>query len=213
MLAKLLAQQLGHPSNIAGKWVLAPLWNRRNMALNDVALAKLDLRPDDRVLEVGFGGGYLLGRIAAVVTEGSIAGVDVSEAMVAYCRQQHRSTILTGRLNLCCGTAEALPYPAAQFDKVCTVNSVFYWNDAPRAIAEIGRVLKGNGLLVHCFTCKESLQAKNFARNGLALYDPDDVELMTEAAGFSSIATERLSDRHREFWCMTAVKISSVDLT
>ncbi len=89
MLAKLLAQQLGHPSNIAGKWVLAPLWNRRNMALNDVALAKLDLQPDDRVLEVGFGGGYLLGRIAAVVTEGSIAGVDVSEAMVAYCRQQY----------------------------------------------------------------------------------------------------------------------------
>ncbi len=213
MLAKLLAQQLGHPSSIAGKWVLAPLWNRRNMALNDVALAKLNLRPDDRVLEVGFGGGYLLRRIAAVVTEGSIAGVDVSEAMVAYCRQQDRSTTLTGRLNLCCGTAEALPYPAGQFDKVCTVNSVFYWDDAPRAIAEIGRALKENGLLVLCFTCKESLQAKSFARNGLALYDPDDVELMIEAAGFSPIATERLSDRHREFWCMTAVKIGSVDLT
>ena len=162
------------------------------MALNDVALAKLDLRPDDRVLEVGFGGGYLLGRIAAAVTAGSIAGVDVSEAMVAYCRQQYRSTILTGRLNLCCGTAEALPYPAEQFDKVCTVNSVFYWNDAPRAIVEIGRVLKGNGLLVHCFTCKESLQDKNFARNGLALYDPDDVKLMTETAGFSAIAPNAL---------------------
>lgn len=213
MLAKLLAQQLGHPSNITGKWVLAPLWNRRNRALNDVALAKLDLRPDDRVLEVGFGGGYLLGRIAAVVTEGSIAGVDVSEAMVAYCQRQYRATILTGHLNLCCGTAEALPYSAAQFDKVCTVNSVFYWNDALRAIAEIGRVLKENGLLVHCFTCKESLQDKNFARNGLALYDPGDVELMTEAAGFSAIATERLYDQHREFWCMTAVKNGSVALT
>ena len=213
MLAKLLAQQLGHPSNIAGKWVLAPLWNRRNMALNDVALAKLNLRPDDRVLEVGFGGGYLLRWIAAVVTEGSIAGVDVSEAMVAYCQQQCRSVIQTGRLNLCCGTAEALPYPTAQFDKVCTVNSVFYWDDASRGIAEIGRVLKENGLLVQCFTCKESLQAKNFARNGLALYDPGDIELMMEAAGISAIATERLADRHREFWCVTAVKISSVDQT
>ena len=183
------------------------------MALNDVALAKLALQPDDQVLEVGFGGGYLLGRIAAIVTEGSIAGVDMFEAMVAYYRQQHWSTILTGRLNLCCATVEALPYLAAQFDKVCTVNSVFYWNDAPRAIAEIGRVLKENGLLIHCFTCKESLQARNFARNRLALYDPGDVELMMEAAGFSSISTERLSDRHREFWCVTAVKISSVDLT
>jgi ubiquinone/menaquinone biosynthesis C-methylase UbiE len=212
MLAKLLAQQLGHPSNITGKWVLAPLWNRRNMTLNDVALAKLDLRPDDRVLEVGFGGGYLLSRIAEVVTEGSIAGVDVSEAMVAYCQQQDGPTALTRRPNLCCGTAEALPYPAGQFDKVCTVNSVFYWDDAPRAITEIGRVLRGHGVLVLCFTCKESLQTKNFARNGLALYDPDDVKLMTEAAGFSAIATERLSDQHREFWCMTAVKVGSLDL-
>ena len=157
MLAKLLAQQLGHPSNIAGKWVLAPLWNRRNMALNDVALAKLDLRPDDRVLEVGFGGGYLLGRIAAVVTEGSIAGVDVSEAMVAYSRQHCQIASQTGRLDLCCANCGRVALPPAQFDKACTVNSVFYWNDAPRAISEIWRVLKEDGVLVHCFTCKEEL--------------------------------------------------------
>ena len=207
MLAKPLARKLGHPSNIAGKGVLAPLWNRRNIALNDVALAKLDLRSDDRVLEVGFGGGYLLSRIAAVVTEGFIAGVDASEAMVAYCRQQLRSSILTGRLNLCCGTAEALPYPTEQFDKACTVNSIFYWNDAPRAISELWRVLKVDGVPAICFTCKESLQSKDFVQHGLALYDADAVREMMASAGFHDITADRFSDQHRDFWCVTAKKL------
>ena len=208
MLAKLLAQQLGHPSNITGKWVLAPLWNRRNRALNDVALAKLDLRPDDRVLEVGFGGGYLLGRIAAIVTEGSIAGVDMSEAMVAYSRQHSRSLVDTGRLDLRCAPAEILPFEPAQFDKACTVNSIFYWNDAPRAISELWRVLKVDGVPAICFTCKESLQSKDFVQHGLALYDADNVRAMMASTGFQGITADRFSDRHRDFWCMTAKKMS-----
>jgi ubiquinone/menaquinone biosynthesis C-methylase UbiE len=175
--------------------------------LNDVTFSKLDLRPDDRVLEVGFGGGYLLGRIAAAVTLGSIAGVDVSEAMVGYCRQHYRSLVKSGRLDLRCAPAEALPFSPAQFDKACTVNSIFYWNDAPRAIAELWRILKENGLLVTCFTCQESLQDKGFARQGLVLYDPDVIQIMMASTGFNEITTERLADRHREFWCMTAVKV------
>ena len=208
MLAKLLAQQLGHPSNITGKWVLAPLWNRRNRALNDVALAKLDLRPDDRVLEVGFGGGYLLGRIAAVVTEGSIAGVDVSEAMVAYSRKHCQSLVKTGRLDLRCTPAETLPFQPAQFDKACTVNSIFYWNDVSRAISELWRVLKVHGVLVICFTRREDLQTKGFVQHGLALYDADNVRAMLASTGFRDITADRFSDRHRDFWCMTAKKMS-----
>lgn len=204
MLAKISAEQLGHPSSLAGRWMLAPMWNRRNKALNDAALARLDLRPASRVLEVGFGGGYLLGRIAAAVTGGSISGVDLSEAMVAYSRDHLRAHVELGRVGLCSAVAEALPYPAAQFDRVCTVNSIFYWSDALQAFCEFGRVLCPDGLLVICFTCAESLRTKRFTRHGLGLYDPGDVSAMLAAAGFSTTATERLADQHREFWCMTA---------
>jgi hypothetical protein len=37
--------------------MLASLWNRRNTVLNDAAFDGLALRPHDRVLELGFGGG------------------------------------------------------------------------------------------------------------------------------------------------------------
>ena len=60
MFAQFVAGQLGHPSGVIGRWLLGPLWNRRNRPLNDVSLARLALRADDRVLEVGFGGVWAL---------------------------------------------------------------------------------------------------------------------------------------------------------
>lgn len=46
--------------------------------MNDFALKQLDLHPEDRVLEIGFGGGYLLEVIAKTGNPSFIAGVDPS---------------------------------------------------------------------------------------------------------------------------------------
>lgn len=189
-----------------GQWVLAPLWNKRNSALNDVAFSSLALRPDDRVLEVGFGGGYLIGRMATAVTDGCLAGVDVSPAMVAFCEKRYRSLVKAGKLELKRAKAEALPYPSTCFTKVCTVNSIFYWENTPQAISELWRVLEEGGKLVMCFTCKECMEDREFTRHGVALYEADEVYRMMEAAGFCAISVTRFSDRHREFWCVKGDK-------
>jgi SAM-dependent methyltransferase len=207
MLAKFLARQLGNPSGIFGRFVLAPLWNKRNSALNDAAFDRLALRPHDRVLEVGFGGGYLLGRMAAVVAEGFLAGVDVSPAMVAFCQKRFRSLVEANKLDLKCATAQTLPYPSGFFTKVCTVNSIFYWENVPQAISELWRVLEENGMLVMCFTCKTSLEDKQFAQHGLALYEDDQIGPMMKAAGFHAVSVTRALDRHREFLCVTGAKL------
>lgn len=131
MIDKFLARQLSTPSGVFGRWILAPLWNRRNSASNDAAFKSLVLQPDDRVLEVGFGGGYLLGQIAAVVTRGLIAGVDASETMVTLSEKHYESIIRTEKLEVLLAPAEALPYANGFFSKVCTVNSLFCWTDVP----------------------------------------------------------------------------------
>jgi ubiquinone/menaquinone biosynthesis C-methylase UbiE len=200
MPARALAKQLAHPSGLTGRFILAPLWNRRNVALNDAAFDSLALRPHDRVLEVGFGGGYLLGRMASVVTDAFLAGVDLSPAMVAFCRGRYRALIETGRLELRCAKAEALPYSSASFSKVCTVNSIFYWESAPQAISELWRALEKDGTLVLCFTCRQSMEHRRFARHGITLHGTDDVEKMMKAAGFREVSFTRSSDQHREFW-------------
>ena len=206
MLSKFLAKQLGHPSGLIGRLILAPIWNRRNSALNDVAFERLALRRDDRVLEVGFGGGYLIGRMAAVVTEGRLAGVDVSQAMVDVCSNRFRALVQASRLDLRCANAESLPYPDGHFDKACTVNSIFYWPDAQQVIRELSRVLEPGGRLVMCFTCPESLKSKSFSQHGLRLYQAGQVDQMMRTAGLAQVSVTRHADRHRQFWSMAGQK-------
>jgi arsenite methyltransferase len=204
--AKLFARQLSYPSGILGRFILPRVWNRRNSALNEVAFDSLALKPGDRVLEVGFGGGHLLSRMAGAITDGFLAGVDVSPTMVAFCEKRYRSLVRDGKLELRCAGAESLPYPSAHFTKACSVNSIFYWQDAPQAISELWRVLVEGGMLVLCFTCKESLEKRGFANSGITLYAAEEVQHMMETSGFYPIHMVRASDKHREFVCATGRK-------
>ncbi len=187
-----------------GPIVLAPLWNRRNAALNDAALEAMALSPGDRVLEVGFGGGYLLRRISAEIKPGFLAGVDVSQAMVSYVERRERRLSAEGRLILKCASADQLPFPDDTFTRICSVNSIFYWQDPEPALVEMRRVGAAGARLVLCFTDKDSLSRKGFSGHGLNLCAAEDIQAMTQRAGFLIERLEGQSDRHRQFWCMTA---------
>jgi SAM-dependent methyltransferase len=120
MFAQFVARQLGHPSGLIGRWLLGPLWNRRNRPLNDVSLAQLALRVDDRVLEVGFGGGYLLRRMSAVVTDGFISGVDISATLVEQGQARYRALIQAGRMDLKVGATAAVWCCALRTGPACS---------------------------------------------------------------------------------------------
>lgn len=194
-----LARQLSHPTGLIGKFILGPLWNKRNAALNEVAFKRLALKEDDRALDIGFGGGYLLAKIIATVNEGSIAGIDVSPVMVENCRTKYWKEIEAGRVDIQCGRAEALPYPDGRFSKISSVNSIFYWDDIERGISEIYRVLDDGGMVVLTYTCKKDLESKDFARHDVKTFTGEDVQEMLVKAGFRHIQTARDQDQHREF--------------
>lgn len=201
VVSKWIARQLGRPTGILG-WFAGQVWNRRNTALNDTLLERLALQPTDRVLEVGFGGGYLLQRMAAQVTDGRLAGVDISPAIVAAAQNRFRRAIQAGQIELRCAPVEALPYPAQTFTKVYSVNSIFYWQDLPQAISEMRRVLADGGRLALCFTCKASLERKGFAQN-IRLYDADDVAQVMQAHGFREIQVALFADAYRQYACLS----------
>ena len=205
MLAAWFARQLACPTGLFGAWFLAPLWNRRNAALSDAAFDALTPAPTDRVLEIGFGGGYLLGRFAAVLTDGALAGADVSAVMVSRARRRFRVQLRMGRLKLRCAPAEALPFDDGSFNKICSVNSVFYWSNPARAFAECRRVLTDGGVLALCLTEPRSLERRDFAQHGLKLFESDEIERLLASAGFHDCRVTRHADRHRDFFCLTCV--------
>lgn len=53
MVHRYLVGQMNKPRGIVGKFILGCLWNVRNARLNEVTLARLELKEADRVLDVG----------------------------------------------------------------------------------------------------------------------------------------------------------------
>lgn len=201
-VSKLLANQLGNPNRFFSR-IAAFVWNRRNAALNDTVLDLLLLQPTDRVLDIGFGGGYLLKRMAEGIMDGLLAGVDISSAIVAHAKKRFVKEIRSDRLVLECASVEALPFPDEHFTKVCSVNSIFYWQDVEQGLHEIKRVLILGGKVVLCFTNKASLEKKDFARH-LQIFEVTEVDTLMKAVGFQDTRISTFSDQHREYICITA---------
>ena len=105
-------------------------------------LALMDLQPTDRVLDVGCGSGWLVRRLAALVPNGLVVGIDVSDEMV---RRAQLASAGVPNVQFLHGTAEEIPAPPDSFTKVLSVESAYYWHDPARGLGEIFRVLQPGG--------------------------------------------------------------------
>jgi ubiquinone/menaquinone biosynthesis C-methylase UbiE len=200
-----VAGQLRRPSGrIAG--VVARFLNLVNAPMNARTLALLDLRPDDRVLELGFGGGSLLARMAAVTTRGAVVGVDFSPEMVERATRRLGSRVASGRIELRCADAAALPYPDGHFTRVCTVNTIYFWKDAHAVAAELRRVLAPGGRLVICFNPKATAEKLPFTKHGFTLYEPAEVEALLVSAGLRDVRLEPGIAGRNAFMCAVATR-------
>jgi SAM-dependent methyltransferase len=121
---KYLISQFKRPRGILGRlagWIMA---NRpSNRLRNAWTVDLLDLRPDDRVLEVGYGPGLALRLAAERVSDGRIVGIDHSEAMRDQARIRNRAAVAAGRVKLFVGSVAELSQPSdseldGPFDKI-----------------------------------------------------------------------------------------------
>ncbi len=113
-----------------------------HLAIALAMLARMDLRPDEAVLDIGCGTGWLLRLMAGRLPAGRLVGVDVSDAMIAQARQAAGGD---ARLEFHVAVAEQLPFPDASFDRVVSIESAYYWPDPAAGLREIARVLRPSG--------------------------------------------------------------------
>jgi SAM-dependent methyltransferase len=201
-----VAGQLRNPSGRFGRHVMPRFFNRSSAAINQTTLAALALEPDDRVLEVGFGGGELIANIEPFVPRGSVTGVDFSPDMVGAGEKRFASLIRARRIEVRCARAEALPYGDGAFTKACTVNTVYFWPDPAVPIAELGRALAPGGRLVVSFSVPSAIQGLPFTRHGFTLFEPEDIGRLLESAGFGDIRLVPDTGRRGDYMCVVGTR-------
>ncbi len=102
----------------------------------------LELRPGDKVLEVGVGTGLSLPMYPHDVR---VTGIDVSRDMLAKARARATAKELENVEALLEMDAEAMAFPDASFDKVVAMYVVSVVEDPARLLEELHRVCKPDG--------------------------------------------------------------------
>ncbi len=108
------------------------------------ALARVEIRPGDHVLDVCCGTGSLCQAIAAATQpEGSVTGLDLSRPMLAIARGKNG----VRHVRFVEGNAERLPFESDGFDRVCCTLSLHEMPVAVRrnVLAEMRRVTRPYG--------------------------------------------------------------------
>lgn len=188
-----IARQSRHPSGLLGQ-IVGRVMARETRETNRAALEALDLKPDDRLLEIGCGHGWTLAAAALTVTRGRLVGIDPSEVMLQIARRRNAEVVKSGRMELTQGTSRHLPFADRLFDKALAVHTIYFWPEPERDLAEIRRVMAPGGRFVLGFRpAEDSTFARDFPSAIYHIRSVAAVEQAMRAAGFKLIRTETKS--------------------
>jgi arsenite methyltransferase len=196
--AGLLSGQLRHPRGWIGA-LLGPVMNRSNAGLNRLALEQSRIEPGNQVLEIGFGGGALLEMLLASAMPGIAAGVELSRVLLrnGQMRRGLRGAVLRE------GAIESLPFSDGVFDRVATVNTIYFWSDPARGLREVERVLKPGGRFTIGFHTEADLRRTGVSKAVFRPIDGFSVETLLADHGFVSISSAVGRAADREFICVS----------
>ena len=140
--------QFGHPTGLGGRAAGLVMAHRSsNRRRNSWAVSLLDVRSDDRVLEIGFGPGLAIRELSRLAVEGYVCGIDHSELMLRRAKRLNAEGVRRGVVDLRLVSVDDLPAFEEPFDKILTVNAMMFWREPVARLERVRRLLRSGGLI------------------------------------------------------------------
>ena len=207
---ELLAQNLRCPQGEAGRQI-ADYMNVSNREMTQRTIDRLQPEDHDQILELGPGNGKHVPDLMHLADEMTYDGLDISEDMVTECRNIAGSESVHFQLY----DGNSIPFDEESFDKVFTVNTLYFWDEPGKLASEIARILRPGGILLLTFADKQFMQQLPFVSYGFRLYDREEAGLLLKNAGLSILQYHTFVDEpltrtgervKRPFWVLEAQK-------
>lgn len=179
-----IARQLGRPEGERGIKT-GEMMNLSNTNMTKRAIASLSLTEGDWVLEIGPGNAAHAEEVVKTAPEIVYQGVDISETMVQEAQKRNADLVAAGQARFGLSDGLTLPFPASTFDKIFTVNTVYFWEKPAEYAAEIYRVLKPGGRFALTLADKTFMEKLPFTKYGFHLYNRAAATELLETAQFS----------------------------
>src|SRR5215472_7422035 len=109
---------------------------RGHRPVGEQAIARMQVEPDSRVLDVGCGSGWATRLLADYAFNGRVTGIDISDEMIRVARESSQSY---SNVYFEVATAERLPFNDNVFTHAFSMESLYYYRNIPKALSEIYR--------------------------------------------------------------------------
>ncbi len=184
-----LAGQLRQPNGAAGIDV-ANMMNENNIGMTHHSIEMLELRDDQQVLELGHGNGGHIGHLLKQAARLKYSGLEMSQLMTEEARLLNQKWIEKGQAAFFLYDGTTTPFSDNSFDRVFTVNTIYFWKDPVSLLSEIYRITTAGGWFNITFAQKSFMQILPFTKYGFELYDTQKVEKLVAATSWKILRTE-----------------------
>ena len=191
-----IARQLRQPTGELGREV-ARRMNESNRVQNREAERLLELGTAHKLLELGMGNGGLVTGLLERWPELTYYGVDFSTDMVEEASQLNAPAVQAGKAHFVYGTTTVIPYNDQLFDRILTVNTLYFWPDPAEGLQELYRMLEPGGLLVLAIRSEESMRHFAFVNEIFTLYNRDSLQALFADSPFHQVEIHSFHEEMR----------------
>ncbi|WES97940.1 class I SAM-dependent methyltransferase [Chryseobacterium arthrosphaerae] len=178
---KTLAQNLANPQGEKGIEV-GEMMNATNISMTLESVRTLLIEDGEHILEIGHGNAGHLKHILSLAQNLAYTGVDISETMNQEAKRLNKG--FEEQADFILYEGKKLPFQDSIFDKIFTVNTVYFWENPVEFLNEIYRVLKDNGTFVLTFGQRDFMEKLPFTAYNFTLYNNNEMEELISKSHF-----------------------------
>jgi ubiquinone/menaquinone biosynthesis C-methylase UbiE len=104
--------------------------------------------------------------------------------MVEEANKKNAAWVKDNRATFIHSDIVSLPCADQSFNKIFTVNTIYFWENAGKVLGEIKRLLQPNGRLLIALRPKHQMEHYPFTRYGFNMYSKQEVEALLNGNGF-----------------------------
>ncbi|EJL69836.1 class I SAM-dependent methyltransferase [Chryseobacterium populi] len=189
---KILAQNLANPQGEKGIEI-AEMMNVTNIGMTLESIRTLLIEDDEHILEIGHGNAAHLKSILNKAKNIKYTGIDISETMYHEARKINKE--FESQADFVCYEGRKLPFGDKTFDKIFTVNTVYFLEKPVDFLNEAYRTLKDNGTFVLTFAQREFMEKLPFTQYNFTLYSNKEMEEVISRSHFKRM---KISEKEEE---------------
>ena len=191
---KEIARQLAHPDGERGV-DMGHMMNESNISMIRNAIRHLKLKDEELVLELGHGNANHLTELHQQASDLVYYGLDISATMNSEAEDYAKENNLMSKSSFTLYDGTDIPFTKNTFDKIFTVNTIYFWQDPNQLLDELYRVLKDDGILCITFVDKGTMDMLPFTAYGFTKYTADSFEALIDKSQFKTISIERYAEK------------------